>query len=1226
MENILVPFQAISHFSCTQALVFAPHPDDEVFGCGGAIMRHVEHNASVRVIVLTDGAYGVSEEKTTEYISQRQQESIAAAQILGYGFPVFWQYRDRQIEYGEKLIEDILAAIREAGADLIYAPSIFEMHPDHRVTGMAVLEAVKRIGTNLRVALYEVGIPLHPNRLLDITPVLERKAQAMECFISQNVLQRYDQHIAALNRFRTYTLPANVTAAEAYLLVSAEELALDPLKLYQSEHARQAGLGLALDRHDIPLVSIIIRSMDRGTLSDALDSIALQTYPHIEAVVVNAKGDTHRDLGAWCGRFPLRMVGNQEHLGRSRAANIGLQEAQGDYLIFLDDDDWIEADHIDTLIQAIKKHPEVKVVYSGAKCVDENKNPLPTKFSSSFDRIQLIAGNYIVIHAALFARELLNLGCRVDETLDLYEDWDFWIQLSMHTDFLFVEKLSAVYRITQRSGFGVNADRRIVEQASLVLFKKWLPSLKEDELIKLMARIHLNLFKDEQIKEQRLRLNDQDQRLNTQEQQLKTFEQHIHDQEQHIKNQEHHIQHQQQHIKNQEQRIENQQQQITEQNNRIAGQLNAIEEIYSSNSWKITRPIRWLTVKIRSLLALKRRITGTLKYHGSFKGLAYRILQIAKQEGVDALLKKLWRYSKNNANTYSHHDSYQEWIRLYDTLTETSRINMRSRIAEFDHKPLISIIVTTYNSKTEWLTECIESVRKQIYPHWELCIADDASTDPTIPSLLKRYEHEDQRIRVIYRSENGHISAASNSALDIARGSWIALLDHDDLLSEHALFWVVDALQDKPDAALIYSDEDKIDSRGNRLIPYFKCDWNKELFYSQNLISHLGVYRTDVVKKIGGFRAGFEGSQDYDLALRCTEHISATQILHIPRILYHWRMHDASTALTSQNKPYAMQAGEKALNDHFKRQHINARAELINFGYRIHYAVPEPQPLVSLIIPTKNGLRLLRQCIDSILKKTTYHHYEILIIDNGSDDPATLEYLHALSSESKIRVITDNRPFNFSALNNNAVKSAHGEFIGLLNNDVEVISPDWLAEMISIASQPQVGAVGARLWYPNDTLQHGGVILGIGGVASHLHKDMPRGEYGYFSRANLAQALSAVTAACLIVRKSIYEEVNGMNESDLQVAFNDVDFCLRIRETGYHNVWTPYAELYHHESATRGYENTPEKQSRLAKEAHYMKQRWGDQLSTDPAYNPNLTLEREDFSLAHPPRMELLID
>ncbi len=569
----------------------------------------------------------------------------------------------------------------------------------------------------------------------------------------------------------------------------------------------------------------------------------------------------------------------------------------------------------------------------------------------------------------------------------------------------------------------------------------------------------------------------------------------------------------------------------------------------------------------------------------------------------------------------SEHNNYTEWIRRYDTLTDKIRAKIHARIKTLRTKPRISVVMPVYNPKPEWLIEAIESVRKQIYSNWELCIADDASTKKDIRPILERYAREDARIKVVFRERNEHICAASNSALELATGEWIALLDHDDLLSEHALFWIADAVNSNPYARLIYSDEDKIDSSGTRSGPYFKCDWNEDLFYSHNMFCHLGVYQAKLIREIGGFHMGFEGAQDYDLVLRCIERVLPSQIYHIPRVLYHWRMHSDSTAYSSEAKPYAMIAGERALNDHFLREGLSATAKWGGVGYRVRYALPDTLPLVSLIILTKNRIRLLQKCIGSILKKTTYPNYEILIVDNGSDESATIEGLKKLQSDPRIRVVRDDRPFNFSALNNAAIKLARGEVVGLLNNDLEVISPEWLSEMVSHALRPEVGAVGAKLLYPNKTLQHGGVVLGIGGVAGHAHKHWPRDQHGYFNRASLIQSFSAVTAACLVMRKSVYEEVGGLNEADLQVAFNDVDFCLRVCEDGYRNIWTPYAELYHHESVSRGIEDTPEKQARFTKEVQYMKQRWGNQLLNDPAYSPNLTLNYEDFSLAWPPRV-----
>ena len=689
--------------------------------------------------------------------------------------------------------------------------------------------------------------------------------------------------------------------------------------------------------------------------------------------------------------------------------------------------------------------------------------------------------------------------------------------------------------------------------------------------------------------------------------------------------------------------------------NEIAERDKQIATLYSSTSWRITRPLRLAARQMRHVRRIveltKPAITRPLRLAahqitrvrriveltkpaiargGGLKRTFNKAILIYRCEGLEGIRRRIRIVATLQAirparrSGECDRNDYAEWIRRYDTLTDEARGVMRTRIDGFSRKPLISVVMPTYNSKPAWLIEAIESVRNQIYPHWELCIADDASTDKAIRPILEKYANKDARIKLVLRKKNGHIAAASNSALELVAGEWVALLDHDDLLSEQALFWVAEAINKNPDVRLIYSDEDKIDEVGRRRDPYFKCDWNVDLFYSHNMFNHLGVYRFDLVADVAGFRVGLEGSQDYDLVLRCLERIDKNQIHHVPRVLYHWRASVGSTAQSVDAKPYAMLAGERALNEHFQRKAVNAKVECVGCGYRVRYALPAAPPMVSLVILTKNGLHLIRPCVESILQKTTYQNYEILIIDNGSNDPLTIRYLAELRTEGRIRVVRDDRPFNYSALNNAGVKLVRGEIVGLLNNDTEVIAPDWLSEMVSIALQPGVGTVGARLWYPNETLQHGGVILGVGGVAGHAHHNLPRHHGGYFGRAILVQGFSAVTAACVVVRKVIYEEIGGFNEKNLSVAFNDVDFCLRVREAGYRNVWTPYAELYHHESATRGSDDDPKKQARFAMEAQFMKKRWGDLLLNDPAYSPNLTLDYGDWSLAWPPRVEVM--
>ncbi|PKM12129.1 MAG: hypothetical protein CVV13_06490 [Gammaproteobacteria bacterium HGW-Gammaproteobacteria-3] len=600
------------------------------------------------------------------------------------------------------------------------------------------------------------------------------------------------------------------------------------------------------------------------------------------------------------------------------------------------------------------------------------------------------------------------------------------------------------------------------------------------------------------------------------------------------------------------------------------------------------------------------------RIHGKFLFRAMRWLK-----------RRFTRPGRRKPDEFEEFNNYAEWVKRYDTLSEKIVDSIKADIAGQTQWPKIAVLMPVYNTPKVLLEAAIDSVLAQVYPYWELCIADDCSDAPHIKAVLQRYGQRDARIKTVFRDCNGHISAASNSALNLVEADYVALLDHDDVLASDALYRIAQVIRQKPEVCLIYSDEDKLDNNGERYAPYFKPDWNPDLLLSHNFVCHLGVYKTGLVRNLGGFRSDYDGAQDYDLALRYVEQIDAGQIVHIPHILYHWRAAAGSTANGIHEKPYAQNAMQAVMQAALSRRGACAEVlahECLPGALRVRYALPDKPPLVSIVMPTRNGFTLLKRCVESILEKTDYPQYEIIIIDNGSDDIVTLRYLQRLQGHEKITVIRDDSPFNYAALNNRAVSTARGELLALLNNDLEVINPDWLTEMAALALRPDVGAVGAKLWYPNDTLQHGGVIVGLGGVAGHSHKHFPKGNPGFCGRLLLTQNLSAVTAACMVLRKSVYTEVGGFDETHLSVAFNDVDLCLRIREQGYWNVWTPYAQMYHYESATRGYEDTPEKQARFAREIDYMKTRWGESLLHDPAYNPNLTLDREDFSLAWPPR------
>lgn len=632
--------------------------------------------------------------------------------------------------------------------------------------------------------------------------------------------------------------------------------------------------------------------------------------------------------------------------------------------------------------------------------------------------------------------------------------------------------------------------------------------------------------------------------------------------------------------------------------------------------------IRELTMSpITFKFAEKRMLTKLMRWNpanheDTVAGTRQLLQHQADNSGQDYqdLLER--KYSALFANPLRSYN-YSKWIEQVE-VPETPSLNNVVSIDSGPRRPKMSVIMPTYNSDVALLNAAIESVVSQSYSNWQLCISDDGSDSAETRSAIQAWVDKDDRITAVFGQESSGIANNTNSALQLASGDFCIFLDHDDLLATHALYEVAKAVMDNPALKLVYSDEDKIDSTGARVDPHFKPDWNPDLLLSQNYICHLVALSRDVMQQIGGCRSGFEGAQDHDLLLRVMEVVTANEVRHIQKILYHWRMAEGSTSATASAKSYTTDSGVAAISDHLLRTESNATVEAGKYPntYRVRWGLPSNPPMVSIIIPTRDRLDILSQCIGSVLQRTNYPDYEIIIVDNESSEPATLEYFEQLKVRCNVRIYQYTGEFNYSAINNFAVEKAQGSVITLMNNDIEVIENEWLYEMVTHALRPEIGCVGAKLLYKNNMVQHAGVILGIGGVAGHGHKYFDAESAGYFSRLHLTQNMSAVTAACLTVEKRLYEEVQGLNEKDLKVAFNDVDFCLRVGSLGLRNVWTPYALLYHHESVSRGHENTQEKQHRFKQEALYMQQRWGEILESDPAYNRNLTLAREDFSLA----------
>ncbi|XOV89489.1 MAG: glycosyltransferase [Pseudomonadota bacterium] len=622
----------------------------------------------------------------------------------------------------------------------------------------------------------------------------------------------------------------------------------------------------------------------------------------------------------------------------------------------------------------------------------------------------------------------------------------------------------------------------------------------------------------------------------------------------------------------------------------------------------------------RGLMTL---VGDALRHEGGLVRLLGKSVRVLFSEGISGIGLRVThlRLQRQQGKALAPAQiTYREWVEREYGPDDASLA--AATIAKFNRLPLISVICPTFNPNEQFLRAAIQSMQGQVYPHWQLCIADDCSTSVDVSRIVAGFN--DSRITLVQREQNGNISAASNSALDTATGDYVTFLDQDDTLSPFALFWVAELLVRRPDVRLIYSDEDKLSEEGERCDPHFKPDWNYDYLLAHNYLCHLSVYDRQLVEQVGRLRLGFEGAQDHDLALRAIEQLKTSEIAHIPRVLYHWRKHEDSTSMSVQAKPYALVASKRAVEEHLTRTASRARVSLEGLKFRILREIPTPLPRVNVLIPTRDGLALLRACINSILQKTRYPNYRITVIDNGSAEAATLRYLEEGAARGDFSVTRDDQPFNFSRLVNTGIRASDDEYVCLLNNDVEVISDGWLTEMMGNACRDEVGVVGAKLLYDDNTVQHGGVILGVGGVAGHAHKYQAQGSLGYFDRLVLQHELSAVTGACMLIKRSVFDQTRGFDESELTVAFNDVDYCLQVRELGYKIIWTPHAVLYHHESKSRGLEDTEEKQARFQKEAEAMLARWGAKLQWDPAYNPNLSLETEDFGLAPSSRVPTL--
>jgi GT2 family glycosyltransferase len=935
-------------------------------------------------------------------------------------------------------------------------------------------------------------------------------------------------------------------------------------------------------------VSIVIPAYNNFSYTKQCVFSIFKNHPllNFEVIIIDngSTDETKEYFAEFNGLNNFRFISNDENLGFAKASNIGAKISRSQNILFLNNDTVVSKGAIDELYCSINSgeakslkigaagplllYPDKKIQQAG---IMFEERLVPYNAYSGMDisgcgqsdiknTIYIRSYNALTAACLMLKKEVFEtVGGFDDGYINGFEDVDFCLKLREAGYRLIFNPKSIIFHFEEKTAGRKKHD---IENINRFIKKWWLKYKRDNYIFAEMDNLFISNKSKNDVSKYYISLNS-----------VKSIESEI---------------------------------DFLTLNKRYEEALRLCNNLLELNEYDIKIYNKRIDIK-RSLDILESQKDVRLLLNEKEKLLfAYRIV-----------INNIAKHNKEIKISLDQHEIYEVWIKY----NEPSQTELEEqRVFGFEFNPKISIIMSAYNTDREYLIKAIESVINQTYQNWELCIADDASTETYVKEILKYYKEKDERIKVIYRTENGNISKASNSALSLATGDYIALLDHDDELSEFSLFFVIKEINEHPKTKLIYSDEDKLDEKGKRVNPYFKSDWNPDLFLSQNMIRHLGVYKKEIVDEIGGFREGYEGSQDYDLALRFIEQIKYNEIRHIPMILYHWRMTEGSIAINIGNKLYAASVARKAIQDHLDRLKIMAKvveAPLLSDFTRVIYDIIG-NPLVSIIIPTYNGYEILKKCVDSIIRKTSYKNYEIIVVNNNSNDKKTIEYLGTIMQLNNINVIEYNKPFNYSAINNFAVKFAKGEVLVLLNNDTEVINDDWLRELVSHALRPEIGAVGAKLLFPDDTIQHVGVVITYGGYPGHIFRKLDKNDQGYFGRANLLQNYSAVTGACMAIRKKLYKDAGGLDEN-LAVAYNDVDFCLKVMQLGYYNVYTPYAILYHYESKTRGYCDTKEKQIRFKKEIDYFKNKWGKIIEHDFAYNPDFNLRPDSlFSIFLP--------
>ena len=1114
---------------------------------------------------------------------------------------------------------------------------------------------------------------------------------------------------------------------------------------------------------EAPLVSIICRTIGRAELEKTLNSISKQTHPNVELVLVDASAKGLPAIASSFEEINLKFVTAENPLTRPQAANAGLDAASGDFLMLLDDDDWIADDHLEGLVKFSANHQNAKAVYSSTQKTTHQGEPLEVLFSHAFDPVLLMHDNYIPIHSMLFHKSLLEHGCRFDENFDIFEDWDFWLQLSQHTNFKHLDKITAFYREGGKSETAGEDSQSRYDNSGLVgkgrsaLFSKWLERWNGSQMNQVLGDMDqsslieattISLYELQEINQQQQhQLLAISQELSTTNQELlttistlsaayKQIDDHkkeidnlnshlsaaykkIDDHRKEMDNLNNHLndvdQNLRQHIKNVEQ---NSHQHISELEN-------LLNSIRSSLSWKLMWPFRKLMRILKRLLGsdamprnddsdqkknivanigmLKPDFPGNTIHHSIddtlmvkpdspgntihysiddtllcsgylyVRGWAVASAGISYIRVIAGNESALAHYGQERKDTQAVYPDiansdrsgfvffkkvasietvrlefgdkagqsvqietsysasltlptlsmYADFLRLdhsiqyqiYQAKQELTNLDQKFEPSVFAFQPQISVIIPIFNVDPAWLDACINSVFGQIYENWELCLYDDASTNEETLECLRKWAEHDSRISVTYGKENLHISGASNNALKMANGEFVGLMDNDDELTNDALYHVIDLLNNHSDADYIYTDEDKIDEEGDYCQPHFKPGWSPELLESMMYVGHFSVIRKSILEQVGGFREGLEGSQDYDLALRIAE--ISNNFYHIPKILYHWRIIPGSVSGGGDAKQYAYTSAVNALTEHVAKENLNNSAETTNYAGLYRIRRESGNPSVTIIIPFHNKAEMTIDCLKSI-KNSSYDNYSIFLISNNSSDDELKLVKNYIENDERITLEEYNHKFNWASINNWAAQCCESEFLLFLNNDTLIINKDWIESLLDCGIKKNVGAVGAKLLYEDDTIQHAGIIMQIGGIAGHAFRYHSDEVPGYFGYSDVVRNCAAVTGACMLVRKELWQQLDGFDES-LRVSYNDVDFCLRLLEINYAVIYTPFAKLYHLESISRPKtiaDMSTEELVEFQRESDFLRRRHLKYFKEgDPYYNPNLTLRLENYSL-----------